>query len=110
MAEKPSASDGPWGLANDERLRAVERDLLAADERFRLLVEGARDFISYRFRLVPDWAFEHVSDGTLSILGVPPQRFLDDPGIWDELIHPDARQTARQDLDSATPVVMRWRR
>ena len=104
MAEKPSASDGPWGLANDERLRAVERDLRAADERFRLLVEGARDFISYRFRLVPDQRFEHVSDGTASILGVPPQRFFENSDIWDELIHPEDRDKAGQGLDPATPI------
>ncbi len=110
MADEPSASDGPTGAANDERLRAVERDLRAADERFRLLVEGARDFISYRFRLVPDEAFEHVSDGSVSILGVAPQRFLDNPAIWDELIHPEDREKAGQDLDPAKPVVMRWRR
>jgi diguanylate cyclase (GGDEF)-like protein/PAS domain S-box-containing protein len=109
MAEQPSASDGS-ATADDERLRAVERGLRAADERFRLLVEGARDFITYRFRLVPDQRFEHVSDGTLSILGVPPQRFLDNPDTWDELIHPDDREKAGHELDPATPVIMRWRR
>ena len=109
MEHEPSASDAP-ASANDERLRAVEQDLRAADERFRLLVEGARDFISYRFRLVPDQRFEHVSDGTMSILGVPPERFLDDPDTWDELIHPDDREKAGHELDPATPVVMRWRR
>jgi len=109
MAEEPSASGG-LAAANDERLRAVERDLRAADERFRLLVEGARDFISYRFRVVPEWCFEHVSDGTLSLLGLPPQRFLDKPDIWDELIHPDDRDKAGQELDPGTPVIMRWRR
>jgi diguanylate cyclase (GGDEF)-like protein/PAS domain S-box-containing protein len=110
MADEPSASGAADTQAGSERLRAVERDLRAADERFRLLVEGARDFISYRFSLVPDWRFEHVSDGTLSILGIPPRRFLDSPGIWDELIHPDDREKAGQDLDPASPVVMRWRR
>ncbi|TMK88418.1 MAG: PAS domain-containing protein, partial [Actinobacteria bacterium] len=63
-----------------------------------------------RFRLVPDQAFEHVSDGTLSILGVPPHRFLDDSDVWDELIHPDDRDKAGQALDPAKAVVMRWRR
>jgi len=109
MEHEPSASDAP-ASANDERLRAVEQDLRAADERFRLLVEGARDFISYRFRLVPDQRFEHVSDGTMSILGVPAERFLDDPDTWNELIHPDDREKAGHELDPATPVVMRWRR
>src|SRR5438270_5426438 len=110
MAEEPSASAGSGDATSAERLAAAERDLRAADERFRLLVEGARDFISYRFRLLPDQRFEHVSDGTLSILGVPPQRFLDDPDMWDKLIHPDDREKAGQELDPATPVVMRWRR
>ena len=109
MGDEPSASDAA-GAASDERLRAAERELRAADERFRLLVEGARDFISYRFRLLPDQGFEHVSDGVVSILGVPVQEFLDDPEIWDKLIHPDDRDKAGQDLDPATPVVMRWRR
>ena len=108
MAEEPSASGAP-AAGNEEQLRAVERDPSAADERFRLLVEGAGDFISYRFR-VTDWRFDHVSDGTRSLLGVPPQQFLDTPGMWDELIHPDDRDKAGHDLDPATPVVMRWRR
>src|SRR3954469_22417114 len=103
MAEQPSASDGS-ATAGDERGPRAE------DDRFRLLVEGARDFITYRFRLVPDQCFEHVSDGTLSILGVPPQRFLDNPDTWDDLIHPDDRAKAGQELDPATPVIMRWRR
>src|SRR5205807_6398573 len=110
MAEEPSASAGSGDATSAERLRVAERDLRAADERFRLLVEGARDFISYRFRLVPDQAFEHVSDGTLSILGVPPHRFLDNSDVWDELIHPDDRDKAGQALDPAKAVVMRWRR
>ncbi|MBV8560985.1 MAG: PAS domain S-box protein, partial [Acidimicrobiia bacterium] len=110
MAEEPSNGVGSSEASSDERLRAAERELRAADERFRLLVEGARDFISYRFRLVPDQRFEHVSDGTLSILGVPPQVFLDDPDVVDRLIHPDDREKAGQELDPATPVVMRWRK
>ena len=32
MADEPSASDGPAEGANDERLRAAERDLRAADD------------------------------------------------------------------------------
>ncbi|MBV8304731.1 MAG: EAL domain-containing protein [Acidimicrobiia bacterium] len=110
MAEEPSDGVASSEASSDERLRAAERELRAADERFRLLVEGARDFISYRFRLVPDQRFEHVSGGTLSILGVPPQVFLDDPDMWDKLIHPDDREKAGQELDPATPVVMRWRK
>jgi diguanylate cyclase (GGDEF)-like protein/PAS domain S-box-containing protein len=110
MADEPSAIKGLAETASDERLRAAERDLRAAAERFRLLVEGARDFISYRFRVQPDSAFEHVSDGVASILGIPPQHFLDNPNIWDELIHPDDREKAGQQLDPALPVVMRWRR
>ena len=43
MADEPSANSG-LGAANDERLRAAERGLRAADERFR-----------YRF-LVPECA------------------------------------------------------
>src|SRR5438270_5256086 len=110
MAEEPSASAGSGDATSAERLRVAERDLRAADERFRLLVEGARDFISYRFRLVPTQGFEHVSDGALSILGIAPKRFLDEPAIWDDLIHPDDRDKAGQELDPARLVVMRWRR
>src|SRR3954468_16376836 len=110
MADEPSASDGRLETASDQRLRAAEREVRASAERFRLLVEGARDFISYRFRVVPDQGFEHVSDGVMSILGISPQRFLDSPGIWDELIHPDDREKAGHELDPAHPVIMRWRR
>src|SRR5438270_2946139 len=109
MTEEPSASDDATA-ASEERLRAAEEDLRAADERFRLLVEGARDFISYRFRLLPVPAFEHVSDGTESILGLAPKEFYDDPNIVDTIIHPDDREKAGQALDPSRPVVMRWRR
>jgi diguanylate cyclase (GGDEF)-like protein/PAS domain S-box-containing protein len=109
MTEEPSASDDA-DAARDERLRVVEQDLRAADERFRLLVEGARDFISYRFRLLPEPAFEHVSDGTESILGLAPQEFYDDPDVVNTIIHPDDREKAGESLDPSTPVIMRWRR
>ncbi|MBV8160708.1 MAG: EAL domain-containing protein [Acidimicrobiia bacterium] len=115
MADEPSASrageeSGGAQTVEAERLRAAERELRAADDRFRLLVEGARDFISYRFRLVPEQAFEHVSDGTISILGVPPHRFLENPNLWGELVHPDDREKAGLELDPSRPVVMRWQR
>ncbi|SRR5581483_10409593 len=110
MGDEPTVGDGGAADANEARLRAAERDLRAADERFRLLVEGARDFISYRVRVVPEPGFEHVSDTVTSILGIPPQRFLEQPRIWDELIHPDDRAKAAVELDPGKPVVVRWRR
>ncbi|MBV9412022.1 MAG: EAL domain-containing protein [Acidimicrobiia bacterium] len=110
MGDEPNAGDGAAADGNEARLRAAQRDLRAADERFRLLVEGARDFISYRFRVAPDPGFERVSDAVTSILGIPPHQFLEDPGIWDELIHPDDREKAAHELDPSNPVVVRWRR
>ena len=42
----PSASDGPEGIANDERLKAAERDLRAADGTWKstlFLVDSGAD-------------------------------------------------------------------
>ncbi len=109
MAGEPSGRRERTATS-EERLRAAEADLRTADERFRLLVEGARDLISYRFRLVPERRFEHVSNGVESVLGVSAQSFLDDPTMWDKLIHPEDRAKAGGALDPSAPVVMRWRR
>src|SRR5207237_191092 len=56
----------------EERLRQAERELRESNERFRMLVEGAKDLVSYRVRYVPEVRCEYVSNGVQAILGISP--------------------------------------
>jgi len=72
-----------------ERARGDER-LRRSEERFRLLAENAQDVI-FRFRLVPNEAFEYVSPSIERVLGYTPQDCYTDPSLAYEMIHPDDR-------------------
>jgi diguanylate cyclase (GGDEF)-like protein/PAS domain S-box-containing protein len=103
---QPAAEDA----SSDERLRLLD-ELRLSEERFRLLVEGSQDFMSYRFRVVPELQFEYVSAGVESILGYRPEDFYLDPGIWRRLVHPDDLAEVDMPLeDVERPNTMRWRR
>jgi diguanylate cyclase (GGDEF)-like protein/PAS domain S-box-containing protein len=93
-----------------ERKRA-ERDLRNATERFRLLVEEGADFVSYRFRVVPDFACEYVSPGVGSILGLTPQDFYDNSDLWRDIVHPDDLPDVDRPVEEVEkPLTVRWRR
>jgi diguanylate cyclase (GGDEF)-like protein/PAS domain S-box-containing protein len=110
MADQPSVSGVREDDATAERLR-LRAELRASDERFRLLVEGSQDFMSYRYRIVPDLQFEYLSPGVHSILGLTPEDFYADPELWRQLVHPDDLAIVDQPMeDSQPPVTVRWRR
>ncbi len=83
--------------------------------RFRLLVEGSPD-VFYRIRLTPEPVLEYVSPAAETVTGYSPGEFLDDPTLWQEVVHPDDRALIPdgESLAAATadeleaPVVLRW--
>ena len=60
------------------------------EPRFRLLVERSSD-VFYRVRLTPEPVLEYVSPAAEAVTGYSPAELLDDPTLWQELVHPDDR-------------------
>ena len=58
--------------------------------RFRLLVERSPD-VFYRIALTPEPMLEYVSSAAETVTGYSPAEFLDDPTLWQEVVHPDDR-------------------
>ncbi len=72
-----------------QRARHVS-EIVAHEQRFRLLAEHAPDVIS-RYRVLPTPAFEYVSPSVETVLGHSPAEFYADPGLMERLVHPDDR-------------------
>ena len=89
--------------------RAMEA-LRQSEERFRLLVERARDIV-YRFS-VERGEFEYISPVVLATTGYEPSAFYDAPGLALELVHPDDRPLLDaywQEGDFGRPLAVRCR-
>ncbi|MBN1679689.1 MAG: PAS domain S-box protein [Anaerolineae bacterium] len=92
----------------------VERtaDLQKSEERFRRLAQNAQDII-YRYRLLPDPAYEYVSPAATLISGYTPEEHYADPDLMTTLVHPDDRELLRQvssGLPREKPLALRWLR
>ncbi|HEX8244621.1 MAG TPA: PAS domain S-box protein, partial [Longimicrobium sp.] len=72
-----------------ERERRARADAEAAGRRLRELVEGL-DAIVWEARGSP-MRFTFVSEHARALLGYPVERWLSQPGFWEELIHPEDR-------------------
>jgi diguanylate cyclase (GGDEF)-like protein/PAS domain S-box-containing protein len=78
--------------------KEVEEALKEAEQRYRTLVERVPPIIYIqRPKEGQTAAYDttYISPRVEEILGYPPGRFLEDPGFWDGLIHPDDRKTVR---------------
>jgi len=83
--------------------------------RFRLLVERSSD-VFYRTRLTPELVLEYVSPAAETVTGYSPAELLDDPTLWQELVHPDDRALIPDGASFAAPtadeleapLVLRW--
>jgi PAS domain S-box-containing protein len=83
--------------------------------RFRLLIERSPD-VFYRIRLTPEPVLEYVSPAAETVTGYSPTEFLDDPTLWQNVVHPDDRAlipdgesmaaATAEELEAA--VVLRW--
>ncbi len=78
-------------LSRHERQRARHvSEMIANEQRFRLLAEHVPDVIS-RYRVLPDPAFEYMSPSVQTVLGRAPAEFYADPGLMGRLVHPADR-------------------
>ena len=70
------------------RRKQVERDLLAAEARFRLLVEQL-PAITYMAEFGAGGKWSYVSPQIEAILGFTPSEWTADPHLWYQRLHPD---------------------
>jgi PAS domain S-box-containing protein len=77
----------------EERLRAAEERLRRAEQRYRTLVEQL-PAVLYIDRPAERDVTEYVSPQIREILGVPPERYLAEPDLWAEHLHPEDRDRA----------------
>ena len=80
------------------RISRSQRALRAAEERYRLLVETARDFV---FALDMQGSFTYVSPSALTLSGYAPEDFLKGERHLIDLIHPEDRKRLQEHLDLA---------
>lgn len=83
--------------------RLVEEALRNSEERFRSLVVNMPGVV---YRCLPDeqWTMQFLSNGIKQLTGYPATDFLDNRiRTFDEIIHPDDRETIRFGLEKATP-------
>jgi diguanylate cyclase (GGDEF)-like protein/PAS domain S-box-containing protein len=73
--------------------RDSERQLLAAEERYRNLVESLPTVV-YEADFGADGAWRYVSPQIEGLLGFPPEDWLADPTLWFTQIHFDDRELA----------------
>jgi PAS domain-containing protein len=64
----------------------------SVEQRFRELVDGVGGIV-WEAR-PPTFRFSFVSQSAEKILGIPVRRWLEDPGFWPGVVHPDDREAA----------------
>ncbi len=77
----------------EERLREAEQRLHEAERRYRTLVEQL-PAVLYIDRPAERDVTEYVSPQIQEILGIPSERYLADPDLWAEHLHPEDRERA----------------
>lgn len=84
----------------EERSRALVEQLRRAEERYRTLVEQL-PAVLYIDRPAERDVTEYVSPQILDILGIPPGRYLAEPDLWAEHLHPEDRERAVREYHEA---------
>ena len=89
--------------------RKSEEELRKSEERFRLLVEHARDIV-YRYRFFPSPSVEYISPVVFEISGRTPGEFYADPELALAITHPHDRpllDTYAREGEFGRPLVIR---
>jgi diguanylate cyclase (GGDEF)-like protein/PAS domain S-box-containing protein len=81
-----------------ERLLDAERRAFEADAKYEALLKQLPAVI-YVYSPELDGPTLHMSPYVEELLGVPPEAFLEDPDIWDKVIHPEDRDRARLEYE-----------
>ncbi|MCL5962205.1 MAG: PAS domain-containing protein [Chloroflexi bacterium] len=91
-----------------ERDRLLEQ-LREGGERFRMLVENARDII-FRYQIRPERRMIYVSPATAVSEGYTQEEYYADPDLPFKLVHPDDRHLLEEAFVSppSKPLVLRW--
>ena len=82
-------------LAARASAEAAHAELKESEAKYRLLAENSADCI---FWVGPDECFKYISPACIKITGYTPEEFLADPGLMNNIIHPDDRAAYRQAL------------
>ncbi|MEO6197147.1 MAG: diguanylate cyclase, partial [Dehalococcoidia bacterium] len=92
---------GIIGVANDitDRRRALEA-LTESQRALETLVSNLPGF-AYRCRNDQNWTMEYVSDGVTDITGYPPEDLIAGRPTFNDVIHPDDRETVWQRVQEA---------
>ncbi len=93
------------------RLKHAEHNLSQTEERFRKMVEHAKEII-FRYSLVPSPGFDYISPAVSDIAGYSPEEYYANPELAMEIVHPDDRPIVeahlKDDLDFSEPLTIRW--
>jgi PAS domain S-box-containing protein len=92
-----------------EKRRAQEK-ILEAGEKFRIVADFTYDWEHWR---LPDNRFDYVSPSCERITGYSREAFMQDPGLYTRIIHPDDRERMiahmREDLCQREPCELEFR-
>ena len=94
-----------WNVASlramDAERERSERDLRASEQRHRLILDNIGEVV-YSVAVEGDplaGRVEFVSGQVEAILGYRPHDFMDDPGLWFRIVHPDDVAVLRDSTD-----------
>ena len=96
-----SETDGRAGSPEELRARLTdaERRAFEAEAKYEALLSQLPAAI-YAYSPQLDGPTYSMGPFVEELLGVPPELFLENDDIWDELIHPDDRERSRMDYES----------